>query len=65
MTKNMFKYAQYVIWYIATYCNIFCITTYYNITNMSKIMIDPHILFYILIYILCIYICNIICNAFY
>ncbi len=23
--KNMFKYAQYVIWYIVTYCNIFCI----------------------------------------
>ena len=26
MTKNMFQYAQYVIWYIATYCNIFCIS---------------------------------------
>ncbi len=23
--KNMFKYAQYLILYIVTYCNIFCI----------------------------------------
>ncbi len=47
MTKSMFMYAHYVIWYIATYCEIFCkfsgYSTYCNMSNMSKI--DNHVLF--------------------
>jgi hypothetical protein len=56
-TKKMFKYAQYVIWYINT--TYFAYPTYFNMSNMSKI--DPNVFFYILFYTLVYILLHIIC----
>ncbi len=50
MTKSMFKYAQYVIWYIVTYCNIFCI--FYILQNANYVQDRPsHICLHIVLHI--------------
>ena len=50
MAKNMFKYAQYVIWYIETYCNIFCI--FYILQYVQYVQNRPsHIVWHIVLHI--------------
>ncbi len=50
MKKNMFKYAQYVIWYILTYCDIFCI--FYIFQCVQYVQDRPsHIFLHIILHI--------------
>jgi hypothetical protein len=50
MAKNMFKYAQYVIWYIVTYCDIFCI--FYILQYVQYVQNRPsHIVLHIVLHI--------------